>query len=188
MAAGDYAVGRSYRDADGAFHMNAAAVYNDADADISASLEVLNSTAAAELSFVDGATAGAALASKAVVLDSSSMVQGIKKTVEIHTTGDTLTVAESGSLHNTAGALGAVTFVLPAAVPGLEYFFHVGAAQELRIDPDGTETVALPSSGVQGAAGKYLTANAIGESVHIVCSVSGTWTVFGFTGTWTAEA
>jgi len=110
------------------------------------------------------------------------------RTAEAHTADDTLTVAESGSIHTTVGATGTVTFTLPAAVVGLEYFFQVGAAQELRIDPDGTETIALPSTGVQGAAGKYLTANAAGETVHILCTTAGEWSVFGFTGTWTAES
>ncbi|KPK71190.1 MAG: hypothetical protein AMJ84_06505 [Acidithiobacillales bacterium SM23_46] len=113
---------------------------------------------------------------------------GTSKTVEAHTADDTLTVAESGSVHTTVGAEAAVTFTLPAAVVGLEYFFRVGAAQELRIDPDGTETIALPSTGVQGAAGKYLTANADGESVHIVCDKAGEWTVYGYTGTWEAQS
>lgn len=109
------------------------------------------------------------------------------KDVEAHTADDTLTEAESGSVHTTTGASGTVVFTLPAAVVGLEYYFQVGAAQELRLDPDGTETVALPSTGVQGAAGKYLTANADGETVHIVCTTAGGWSVFGYTGTWTAE-
>jgi hypothetical protein len=109
-------------------------------------------------------------------------------TAEAHTADDTLTVAESGSIHTSVGATGTVVLTLPAAVVGLEYFFEVGAAQELRLDPDGTETCALPSTGVQGAAGKYLTANAAGESLHLKCCTAGTWTAFGFTGTWTAEA
>jgi hypothetical protein len=67
-------------------------------------------------------------------------------------------------------------------------WFRVGAAQELRIDPDGTEVISLPSTGVPGAAGKYLTANADGETVQLVCTKAGQWNVFGFTGTWTAEA
>jgi hypothetical protein len=110
------------------------------------------------------------------------------KTVEAHTSDDTLTAAESGSVHTTVGAAGTVTFTMPAAVAGMEFFFRVGAAQELRVDPNGTETIALPSTGVQGAAGKYLTANADGETVHIVCDKAGEWSVYGFTGTWTAEA
>ena len=108
--------------------------------------------------------------------------------VEAHTADDTLTVSETGTIHTTVGASGTVIFTLPAATVGLCYYFKVGAAQELRIDPDGTETIALPSTGVQGAAGKYLTANAAGETVFILCDTAGTWSVFGFTGTWTAEA
>jgi hypothetical protein len=110
------------------------------------------------------------------------------KSVEAHTADDTLTAAESGTVHTTVGASGTVTFTLPAATVGLEYFFRVGAAQELRIDPDGTETIALPSTGVQGAAGKYLTANADGETVHILCDNAGEWSCYGYTGTWTAES
>lgn len=110
------------------------------------------------------------------------------RVVEAHTTGDTLTTAESGSIHTNAGAGGAVTLALPAAAVGLEYFFGVRAAQELRIDPDGTETISLPSTGVPGAAGKYLVADAIGETVHLMCVAAGTWAVMGYTGTWTAEA
>jgi hypothetical protein len=100
----------------------------------------------------------------------------------------TLTVADSGSTVSTTGASGTVVLSLPAAVPGLRYTGRVGAAQELRFDPNGSETISLPSTGVPGAAGKYLTANAIGETVELVCVVAGTWSVLGYTGTWTAEA
>lgn len=106
----------------------------------------------------------------------------------VKTADYTVLASESGKLFSTVGAAGAVTFAMPAATPGLKYRFHVGAAQELRIDPNGTETISLPSTGVAGAAGKYLTANAAGETVDIECPVAGTWAVFGFTGTWTAEA
>lgn len=122
------------------------------------------------------------------VLPLPPVPDGQTRTVEAHTADDTLTVAESGSVHTTVGAAGTVVLSLPAAVVGLEYYFRVGAAQELRIDPNGTEVISLPSTGVPGAAGKYLTANADGESVHLMCTKAGQWTAFGFTGTWTAEA
>lgn len=107
--------------------------------------------------------------------------------VEHHALGDTLLAAESGSVHSNKGASGAIVLVLPVATVGLRFRFYVGAAQELRIDPNGTETISLPSNGVAGAAGKYLTANAIGETVELLCCETGTWAAFGFTGTWTAE-
>lgn len=109
--------------------------------------------------------------------------------VEAHTADDTLVAAEMyGSIHTSVGAAGTVVLSLPAAVVGMNAKFAVGAAQELRLDPNGTETISLPSTGVPGAAGKYLTANAIGETVELVCCSAGSWRVFGFTGTWTAEA
>lgn len=86
----------------------------------------------------------------------------------------------------TVGAAGTVVFALPAATVGQRYRFLVGAAQELRIDPNGTETIGLPSSGVQQAAGAYLTANAAGEFLEIECIIAGTWTPMAFNGTWTA--
>lgn len=110
------------------------------------------------------------------------------RTLEAHTAGDTLTAAETGSVHTNTGASGAVTLVLPAATVGLEFYFYVGAAQELRLDPNGSETISLPSTGVAGAAGKYLTADAVGETVHLLCGKAGSWAVMGYTGTWTAEA
>jgi len=179
---------RVYTDQNGDFHLNGAKFFNDEETDIAPALESLDQISVAELEFLDGATAGAAVASKAVVLSSTLTFQGSKKVVEAHTADDTLTVAESGSVHTSVGAAGTITLTLPAAVVGLEYFFRVGAAQQLRIDPDGTETIALPSTGVQGAAGKYLVADADGESVHLLCDKAGQWTCYGFTGTWTAEA
>ena len=119
--------------------------------------------------------------------DEGRMAEGGRRRVEAHTAGDTLTTRESGSVHTNAGASGAITIALPAAEDGLEFIFIVRAAQELRIDPNGTETISLPSTGVPSAAGKYISADAIGESVRIV-AVSTNWHVVGFTGTWTAES
>lgn len=96
--------------------------------------------------------------------------------------------AVQGITLSNLGASGAATFTLPAAVQGMRVTAVVQVAQELRLDPNGAETIALPSTGVQGAAGKYLTANALTESVQLICLTTGTWDVISYTGTWTAEA
>jgi hypothetical protein len=106
---------------------------------------------------------------------------------QVKTANYTILTTENGTAFDTTGASGAVTFALPAATVGLHYYFRVGAAQILNIDPNGTETISLPSSGVAGAAGKMLIADAAGETVHLMCIKAGTWSVVGYTGTWTAE-
>lgn len=110
-------------------------------------------------------------------------------TVEAKTANYTVVAAtDNGKVFTTQGASAAVTFALPAATVGQVYEFAVGVAFELRLDPNGTETIALPSTGAQSAAGKYITADAIGEHVRIMCVRAGRWDVAGYVGTWTAEA
>lgn len=108
-------------------------------------------------------------------------------TVQAKTADYTVKTSENGTAFTNTGASGAVVLTLPAATVGLHYYFGVGAAQALRIDPNGTETISLPSNGVPGAAGKYLEADAAGETVHLMCVVAGNWAVMGYTGTWTAQ-
>jgi hypothetical protein len=132
-------------------------------------------------------TAATADLDQVEVLELTSGIAPVTSLVAVKTADYTVTVGDSGKTFTTVGAAGTVVFAMPTATLGLKYRFRVGAAQELRIDPDGTETIALPSTGVQGAAGKYLTANADGETVDIECTKAGQWSVFGYTGTWTAE-
>lgn len=155
--------------------------------DLTALSEVTASSA--ELNLLDGLAApGNATASKPVVLDANKAVAGIRQLVTASATGAALSEGHSGGVFTNEGAQAEVSFVLPAAVLGLELTFVVMTAQELRIDPNGTQTIALPSSGAQGAAGKYLTADAVGEWVRLLCVKAGQWQVVGYAGTWAHEA
>lgn len=110
------------------------------------------------------------------------------RTVESKTAAYTVVAAtDNGKIFTNEGASGAVAFSLPAATPGQFFDFVVKATQELRIDPNGSETISLPT-GVQQAAGKYIGADAIGEFIRIACVKAGEWTTLGSIGTWTAEA
>jgi hypothetical protein len=109
---------------------------------------------------------------------------GVTKTIEAHTSNDTLTAAESGSVHSNLGATGTVTLTLPASAPaGTVLNFAVQAAYELRIDP-GTATIRDDSG---QTAGKYKSADAIGECLSLVADSNGDWATIVKNGTWTEE-
>lgn len=97
----------------------------------------------------------------------------------------TVTTSDNGTTFTNEGASAAVTFTLPAATVGLWYRFIAKAAQEIRVDPNGTETIAL-DTGVQQAAGAYITFNAIGERVTVECVKAGEWETSDPVGTITA--
>lgn len=107
------------------------------------------------------------------------------RAVSVKTADYTVLASEVGTTFLNTGASAAVTFALPPATVGLWYRFVCKAAQELRVDPNGTETIAL-DTGVQQAAGAYLTFNAIGERVTVECLVAGTWETSDPVGTITA--
>lgn len=109
------------------------------------------------------------------------------RTVDAQTADYAVAAGECGKHFINTAAAGTITFALPAATVGLHFDFHVKATQALRIDPNGTETIALPT-GAQQAAGKYIWADAIGEYIRLVCVKAGEWDVRGAVGTWTAEA
>jgi hypothetical protein len=65
---------RIYFGQDGAFYLNGAAFYNDANADVSASLEVLNAVTATDLQRLESLTPGTVTASKTVTVDANKNV------------------------------------------------------------------------------------------------------------------
>lgn len=91
----------------------------------------------------------------------------------------------SGHTYTNEGATGTVTLSLPPAKLRLEYNFELCEAQQFRIDPDGTETIAI--NGTQQGAGKYIVADAVGERCTLRCIIEGQWEQYNSLGTWTAE-
>jgi hypothetical protein len=109
---------------------------------------------------------------------------GVEKMTEVHTADDTLTSAESGSVHTNLGATGTVTLTLPASAPqGTVFTFAVQTAQELRVDP-GTATIRDDSG---QTADKYKSADAIGECLTLIADSNGDWVTIAKNGTWTEE-
>ncbi len=109
---------------------------------------------------------------------------GVKKAIKVHTANDTLTVAESGSIHTNMGATGTIALTLPASAPaGTVFTFAVQAVQELRIEPG---TAAIRDNSGQ-TAGKYKAADAIGECITLAADANGDWATIAKNGTWTEE-
>lgn len=109
---------------------------------------------------------------------------GIEKTIQAHTSDDTLTASESGSLHTNLGATGTVTLALPAMpTEGTEFTFAVQVGHELRVDPG----AAMIRDDSGQTADKYKSANAIGASLTLVADSNGDWATVGKNGTWTEE-
>jgi hypothetical protein len=107
------------------------------------------------------------------------------KTIEAHTSGDTLTEAESDSVHTNLGATGTITLTLPAsATAGTVFTFAVQVAQQLRVDP-GAATIR---DNCGQTADKYKWADAIGECLTLVADENGDWVTIAKNGTWSEEA
>ena len=105
--------------------------------------------------------------------------------IEAHTSNDTLTESESGSVHTNLGATGIVTLTLPAsATAGTTFTFAVQAAQQLRVDP-GTATIRDNSGQTPD---KYKWADAVGESLTLVADANGNWATIAKNGTWSEQA
>ena len=76
---------------------------------------------------------------------------------------------------------GAVVYTLPAATAGMRLTGIVGVAQGLTLDLPTGDTIAGTAT-----SGQTLTADALGESIQLICIVDGRWDVLAKTGTWTA--
>jgi hypothetical protein len=85
----------------------------------------------------------------------------------------------------------AKTVTLPAAKPGMVVTVVRGVATadyDVQVDPDGTETITLPT-GVVGGAGKML--QMLGDDyawARLACLTAGAWVVVDYYGTLSLEA
>jgi hypothetical protein len=105
----------------------------------------------------------------------------LNKTANYTVTADDLLYG--GAVIANSGAGGAVEFLLPAAQPGMRLTATVIAAQALTIDLPATDTIRALAT-----AGQKFTADAAGETLHLVCVVPNVWeSVGGADGTWTAS-
>jgi len=113
-----------------------------------------------------------------------SAAGSLKKVIEAHTSDDTLTISESGSVHTNRGATGLVTLTLPDSAPaGTVFIFAVQEDQEFRIDP-GTATIR---DNCGQTAGKYKKSYVTGTTLSLVADDNGNWVTIAKNGSWVEE-
>jgi len=147
---------------------------------------------AAELNVLDGATAGAAVASKGVVLGADSQISGIRRKVNLAAATQTLNATQSGERF--VGAADAV-FTLPAAAAGTKgvwYEFECGAlsvATGLSISPNAADHIR--GNGLTSTDDKDLinsgASDRLGDSVRLYCDGADGWIIEAIVGTWAKE-
>ena len=121
-------------------------------------------------------------------------ITGPRAVLEHHTASDTLTFAESGSVHTNLGAVAAVNISLPqkghdgavAGLKGVYYDIVVMAAQNFRVDPGAAGAIYV--AGAKGTDDKQLWADDEAECLRVIGDGNGDWVAINVVGTWTAEA
>ena len=151
---------------------------------------------AAELNTLNGVTAGAASASKAVVLDANNAIAGLTRPVATVTGDTTLTAADANKVVE-INAAATKTMTLPGAnavAAGAQYtFVHQVASTSgagHTIHPVGTDVMRGNGFTPAAAKGAVCTqgTSRIGDAITIVSNGSNAWYITAVTGTWAREA
>lgn len=104
--------------------------------------------------------------------------------IESKTSTYAVLATDNGKHFNNAGAGGAITFNLLAAVPGLSYGFGVADAQNVIVDANGTDIIV--AAGLSSSAGGNFSSNVQYSFLLIECHVAGVWMISSMIGPWTA--
>lgn len=86
-------------------------------------------------------------------------------------------------IYTNKGAAASVTFNLPPAKKGMRFMFLGQAAQNIVVDPDGTETITLAGT-AQGAGVAITGTGALNLVLGLVCVEDGKWKDYIQRGTW----
>ncbi len=105
----------------------------------------------------------------------TGVVSGMLYTVENHIAGDTLTIAETQTIHTNSAASGAVILNLTEASTaiGMSFTFITITAQNFDINPDDADTILS----LTNAAGDAIRSAAVGDSITIMAMDATNWVV-----------
>lgn len=99
------------------------------------------------------------------------------------TSPETIAVTDSRKAITNEGAVGAVTYNLPAAAAGLEVIFIVHTAQNMVVTAATGDTIRV-AAGVSSAGGTA-TNGTVGGVLHLLAINATEWIAIATTGTWT---
>lgn len=160
------------------------------DATVSAMLDTLGGASATGTGGVVRATSPTLVTPVLGTPTSGSLAActGGKQVVEAHTGDDTLTVAESGSLHTNSGAGGTVVLTLPAATgSGVWFDFAVLATQTLTLEPNDADDQIYLNAAVSTANTGTVSVGTIGRTLRIVDFAANKWIGTAQVGAWTVS-
>lgn len=107
---------------------------------------------------------------------------GFQPVVENHTAADTLTIAESGSIHTNIGATEDIKLTLPQdATNGVTFRFICVADYELQIDPGAAGGIFL---GGEIQTDDLHISLFIGSNLELICDSNHDWYTVNFDGAW----
>jgi hypothetical protein len=116
----------------------------------------------------------------AITGDGGDTIDGMLRTVIVDSDGLTLTIAQSGAIVYATGA-GVINLPEGSTANGMWYTIVVGATANIDVNPDNGDQILL----LTNAAGDAIRADAIGESVTLICVTDTNWVVWGAEkGTW----
>jgi deoxyribodipyrimidine photolyase-like uncharacterized protein len=100
------------------------------------------------------------------------------------------TIGAMNAVHllTNAGATAAVELTLRPAKVNDWFIATVKAAYEFKINPNGSEKITSADGATLSGAGKYISADAVGETIEAHCFADGEWTITNSRGTWTVES
>jgi len=133
---------------------------------------------ATELNYLDGATVGSVVSSKAIVASTSKTVSGLK--VKVHTidADSTLLSAQSGDLFSAISLDAKRTYTLPTAAAGLTYRFVVDDTDSLLVTANTGDYI------VDGTTNRGTFAG-VAASMILVAVDTTYWYPVSSVGTWT---
>lgn len=164
---------RVYRDQDGHFHLNGASFFNDAEEDISDSLEELNSLSPTEIGYLDDALPGTVAASTVVVYDSAGKIVKNVATPAAAGTNQGTATALTKNLNAVTAADGTKGVALPVGAAGDEIIIiNTDASSVLKVYPE-------TGGAINGGSANASVSVGPGRGASFVCTAALTWYVAG---------